>query len=101
MDSFRNCQPNYYLAVVLAIRQPWEIQTVTKYLYPEPAKLYNVTWSEIERSIRYGINTAWDREKSGMHKIFGFRPDLCELIVYIADTTMQKFPDYIKICSNI
>ena len=83
-------------AVMLAIRQPWRIQAVTKYLYPKLAKLYNVTWSRIERNIRYGINTAWNREKSGMHKILGFRPTSRELIVYIADTTMQKFPGYMK-----
>lgn len=83
-------------AAMLVIQQPWRTQAVTKYLYPRLAEQYGVTWFRIERNIRYGINTAWNRENSGMHRLMGHRPTSRELISYIADSTLLNFPDYMQ-----
>ena len=51
-------------AIALAVREPWRLQFVTKWLYPDVAKHYNTNIRCIERNIRTVCKVAWDRNPS-------------------------------------
>lgn len=51
-------------AIVLVSCQPEMLDSVTKLLYPEIAKLYNTTDKQVERAIRNAIETAWISDDS-------------------------------------
>lgn len=46
-------------AVTLASEIPERLLLVTKWLYPDVAKLYHTTWPAVERCIRYEITQLW------------------------------------------
>lgn len=46
-------------AVYLSVQQPERLLLTTKWLYPDVAKHYAVTWNCVERGIRRAIESAW------------------------------------------
>lgn len=59
-------------AIELAIESPDEATLITKWLYPTVAKCYDTTASRVERAIRHGIESAWDRgDLEVLAKYFG------------------------------
>ncbi|MBR6772184.1 MAG: sporulation transcription factor Spo0A [Clostridia bacterium] len=80
-------------AIMLAVREPDIINSVTKILYPEVAKTYRTTSSRVERAIRHAIEVAWDRgDVDEIQKIFGYtvsnikgKPTNSEFIAMLAD----------------
>ena len=46
-------------AITLAYNDSTILESVTKRLYPDIAKIYNTTASRVERAIRHAIETAW------------------------------------------
>ena len=69
------------------------MESVTKRLYPDIAKIYNTTASRVERAIRHAIEVAWSRGKiEATESIFGYtvnaskgKPTNSEFIAMIAD----------------
>ena len=80
-------------AIMLAVKDPEIINSVTKILYPEVAKTYHTTSSRVERAIRHAIEVAWDRgDVDEIQKIFGYtvsnikgKPTNSEFIAMLAD----------------
>ena len=80
-------------AIMLAVKAPEIINSVTKILYPEVAKTYHTTSSRVERAIRHAIEVAWDRgDVDEIQKIFGYtvsnikgKPTNSEFIAMLAD----------------
>lgn len=46
-------------AVLLCVEQPERLLLVTKWLYPEVAKLYKTNWKVVERNIRTAGDVIW------------------------------------------
>lgn len=77
----------------LAIKDKAMINSVTKVLYPEIAKLYETTSTRVERAIRHAIEVAWDRgDVDILNSYFGYtihnqrgKPTNSEFIAMISD----------------
>lgn len=80
-------------AILIAISNPNAINSITKVLYPEVAKLNQTTPTRVERAIRHAIEVAWARGNNETAiKIFGYtvnlakgKPTNSEFIALIAD----------------
>lgn len=80
-------------AIMMAVENMDVINSITKQLYPELAKMYHTTPSRVERAIRHSIEVAWNRGKSEtMEEMFGYtissgkgKPTNSEFIAMIAD----------------
>ena len=80
-------------AIKLTIENPEMLNSVTKILYPTVAKTFKSTSSRVERAIRHGIETAWDRgDVDVLNSFFGYtiqsqrgKPTNSEFIAMIAD----------------
>ncbi|MBQ5972829.1 MAG: sporulation transcription factor Spo0A [Oscillospiraceae bacterium] len=85
-------------AILLSVRDPDIINSVTKILYPEVAKTYRTTPSRVERAIRHAIEVAWDRgDVDEIQKIFGYtvsnvkgKPTNSEFIAMLADNLLLR-----------
>ena len=62
-------------AILLINEDPSYKQAVTKRLYPDIAKIYHDTWSNVERAMRYAIKSS---KKYKMESISDF---LCRLLI--------------------
>jgi len=63
-------------AIMLCIKEPGLINEVTKKLYPRIAEEYNSTPNRVERSMRFAIETAWNRgEIEYLHELMGYMVD--------------------------
>lgn len=73
--GFQSRQKGYrYLreAVWVAYSKPETLNSVTKLLYPEVAKLFSTTDKQVERAIRNAIETAWTKgEQETLKAFFG------------------------------
>ena len=80
-------------AIILAVKNPDIINSITKQLYPTVAKKYATTSSRVERAIRHGIEVAWDRgDVDVLNSYFGYtihvgrgKPTNSEFVAMIAD----------------
>lgn len=80
-------------SIILCVREPEMINSVTKLLYPTVAKMFQTTSSRVERAIRHAIEVAWDRgDIDVLNSYFGYtihnqrgKPTNSEFIAMIAD----------------
>lgn len=80
-------------SIILAIRHPEIINSITKVLYPTVAKRFNTSASRVERAIRHAIEVAWDRgDVDTLNNYFGYtihngrgKPTNSEFIAMISD----------------
>ena len=80
-------------AIMMSIRDPELINSVTKILYPTVAKKHSTTSSRVERAIRHAIEVAWDRgDLDVLNSYFGYtihtnrgKPTNSEFIAMISD----------------
>ena len=80
-------------AIIITVKDMEAINAVTKVLYPAVAKRFNTTPSRVERAIRHGIETAWDRgDLETLQHYFGYtvnsakgKPTNSEFIAMISD----------------
>ena len=80
-------------SIILAVKEPDIINSITKLLYPTVAKNNNTTSSRVERAIRHAIEVAWDRgDVDILNSYFGYtihnlrgKPTNSEFIAMIAD----------------
>lgn len=85
-------------AIKLTVENPEMLNSVTKILYPTVAKSFKSTSSRVERAIRHGIETAWDRgDVDVLNSYFGYtiqnergKPTNSEFIAMIADRIRLK-----------
>ena len=85
-------------AIKLTVENPEMLNSVTKILYPTVAKSFKSTSSRVERAIRHGIETAWDRgDVDVLNSYFGYtiqsqrgKPTNSEFIAMIADEIRLK-----------
>ena len=74
-----NLKGYYYLryAIELMKNDISYINEIVKRLYPEIAKQYHTTVAQVERGIRYAIETGWNRgNEQAQKKVFGNAVDL-------------------------
>ncbi len=80
-------------AILMSVKDPECINSVTKVLYPAVAKKNGTTSSRVERAIRHGIEVAWDRgDVEVLNLYFGYTVQTCrgkptnsEFIAMISD----------------
>lgn len=80
-------------SIMLAVKTPEIINSVTKLLYPTVAKKFETTASRVERAIRHAIEVAWDRgDVDTLNSYFGYtihngrgKPTNSEFVAMIAD----------------
>ncbi|MCI8650445.1 MAG: sporulation transcription factor Spo0A [Anaerotruncus sp.] len=80
-------------SIILAVRNPDIINSVTKLLYPAVARKFSTTASRVERAIRHAIEVAWDRgDVDTLNSYFGYtihngrgKPTNSEFVAMIAD----------------
>lgn len=80
-------------AIMMSIREPELINSITKILYPTVAKRHSTTSSRVERAIRHAIEVAWDRgDVDILNAYFGYtihtsrgKPTNSEFIAMISD----------------
>ena len=60
-------------AVLLCVQSPERLQLVTKWLYPDVAKLYGTSWKAVERNIRTVGSIIW-RENRPLLEELARRP---------------------------
>jgi len=85
-------------AIKLTVENPEMLNSVTKILYPTVAKNFKSTFSRVERAIRHGIETAWNRgDVDVLNSYFGYtiqnergKPTNSEFIAMIADDIRLK-----------
>lgn len=60
-------------AITLVYNDQTLMESITKRLYPDIAKIYNTTASRVERAIRHAIETAWmNGNVDAINDIFGY-----------------------------
>ena len=80
-------------AIIMSVRDPEMLSSVTKILYPTIAKTHKTTPSRVERAIRHAIEVAWGRgELDTLNSLFGYtvsggkgKPTNSEFIALITD----------------
>lgn len=80
-------------AIMVAVTRPEVVNSITKVLYPEVAKINETVPPRVERAIRHAIEVAWSRGRTeSCDKIFGYtinmakgKPTNSEFIALIAD----------------
>lgn len=80
-------------SLLLSVQDMDILNSITKQLYPEIAKMHHTTSSRVERAIRHAITVAWNRGSiEMMEELFGYnikaglgRPTNSEFIALIAD----------------
>ena len=86
-------------AIVMAVKDPLMISSITKILYPTIAKNFQTTPSRVERAIRHAIEVAWSRGKmETLDHLFGYtintgkgKPTNSEFIALISDKIRLKY----------
>lgn len=86
-------------AIMLSIREPEMLESITKLLYPTIAEAFNTSPSRVERAIRHAIETAWDRgDIDVLNNMFGYtisvgkgKPTNSEFIALVTDNLRLKF----------
>lgn len=78
-------------AIIMSVKDPSSIGSITKLVYPEVALINNTTPSRVERSMRNAIERTWERSLK-VHELFEYldnsrksRPTNSEFIAIIAD----------------
>ena len=90
-------------SIMLAVKSPEMINSVTKLLYPTVAKRFDTTASRVERAIRHAIEVAWDRgDVDTLNSYFGYtihtgrgKPTNSEFVAMIADKLRLKLKNVI------
>ncbi len=85
-------------AIKMAIDSPEIINSITKRLYPEVAKMFNTSASKVERAIRHAIEVAWNKGRiENINSLFGVRvysgnekPTNGEFIALVADKMLLE-----------
>lgn len=80
-------------SIEYCVNEPEMIESITKLLYPEVAKVFATTSSRVERAIRHAIEVAWDRgDVEILSSYFGYtiqsnrgKPTNSEFIAMISD----------------
>lgn len=86
-------------AIMMSVREPAMISSITKVLYPTIAKKFQTTPSRVERAIRHAIEVAWSRGRmETLDALFGYtvntgkgKPTNSEFIALIADRIRLKY----------
>ncbi len=85
-------------AITLAYNDSTILESVTKRLYPDIAKIYNTTASRVERTIRHAIETAWmNGNVDVINDIFGYsvcadkaKPTNSEFIAHVVNAMQMN-----------
>ncbi len=85
-------------AITLAYNDSTILESVTKRLYPDIAKIYNTTASRVERAIRHAIETAWmNGNVEVINDIFGYsvcadkaKPTNSEFIAHVVNAMQMN-----------
>ena len=85
-------------AITLAYNDSTILESVTKRLYPDIAKIYNTTASRVERAIRHAIETAWmNGNVDVINDIFGYsvcadkaKPTNSEIIAHVVNAMQMN-----------
>ncbi len=86
-------------AIMMSVKEPAMISSITKVLYPTIAKQFQTTSSRVERAIRHAIEVAWSRGKiETLDSLFGYtihtgkgKPTNSEFIALIADKIRLRY----------
>lgn len=86
-------------AIMMSVKEPAMISSITKVLYPTIAKQFQTTPSRVERAIRHAIEVAWSRGRmETLDTLFGYtintgkgKPTNSEFIALIADKIRLKY----------
>lgn len=86
-------------AIMMSVKDPNMISSITKVLYPTIAKQFQTTPSRVERAIRHAIEVAWSRGRmETLDTLFGYtintgkgKPTNSEFIALIADKIRLKY----------
>lgn len=86
-------------AIMMSVKDPVMISSITKVLYPTIAKQFQTTPSRVERAIRHAIEVAWSRGRmETLDTLFGYtintgkgKPTNSEFIALIADKIRLKY----------
>ncbi|MBR5516245.1 MAG: sporulation initiation factor Spo0A C-terminal domain-containing protein [Clostridia bacterium] len=49
------------IAIILAVEYPDKGYSMTKYIYPEIARRFSVSYASVERAMRTAVELSWDR----------------------------------------
>jgi two-component system response regulator (stage 0 sporulation protein A) len=79
-------------AVIMAIKDRNTVDLITKFIYPDIARIYGTTPSRVERAIRHAVELAWERGDSkilsdcfNISSVLRRRPSNSEFIATLAD----------------
>lgn len=86
-------------AIMMSVKEPDMLGSITKVLYPTIAKKYQTTPSRVERAIRHAIEVAWNRGRmETLDNLFGYtintgkgKPTNSEFIALIADKIRLQY----------
>lgn len=86
-------------AIMMSVKDPDMLGSITKVLYPTIAKKYQTTSSRVERAIRHAIEVAWNRGRmETLDNLFGYtintgkgKPTNSEFIALIADRIRLQY----------
>ena len=86
-------------AIMMSVKDPGMISSITKILYPTIAKTFQTTPSRVKRAIRHAIEVAWSRGRmETLEALFGYtihigkgKPTNSEFIALIADRIRLQY----------
>lgn len=86
-------------AIMMSVKDPDMLGSITKVLYPTIARKYQTTSSRVERAIRHAIEVAWNRGKmETLDNLFGYtintgkgKPTNSEFIALIVDKIRLQY----------
>ncbi|MBD5455425.1 MAG: sporulation transcription factor Spo0A [Lachnospiraceae bacterium] len=86
-------------AIMMSVKDPDMLGSITKVLYPTIAKKYQTTSSRVERAIRHAIEVAWNRGRmETLDNLFGYtintgkgKPTNSEFVALIADRIRLQY----------
>lgn len=89
-------------AIILSIKDPQMLESVTKIMYPTVAKEFSTTPSRVERAIRHAIEIAWDRgDVETLNSFFGYtvntgkgKPTNSEFIALVTDRIKLRYRQF-------
>ena len=81
-------------AILIAMHNAEAVTSITKWIYPDVAKIYQTTDNKVERAIRNAIEIAWNRNYEGVKKLYGKkdmekRPTNSQFIAELAEAVKK------------
>lgn len=87
-------------AIQLCVKQPERLQFVTKWVYPDVARQYNMNWRAVARDITTVGNVIWKQNRPLLEKLarrpLESKPENAQLLAILVSSLSPPGPDQME-----